>query len=172
MSRTRWFDRTFGDGLEIGAFPSVVERLRGTPARVDEKASELPEAVLVERLGDTWSIQENIGHLLDLEPLWQGRLDDFLGGQEVLRPADLTNQKTNEARHNESSVGTLTATFRSARLAFVERLDHLSESDIRRTARHPRLETTMRLIDLAYFVAEHDDHHLARITELTAALGR
>jgi hypothetical protein len=24
----------------------------------------------------------------------------------------------------------------------------------------------MRLIDLAFFTAEHDDHHLARITEL------
>jgi hypothetical protein len=34
-------------------------------------------------------------------------------------------------------------------------------------ARHPRLGTPMRLIDLAYFVAEHDDHHLARLRELT-----
>jgi hypothetical protein len=24
----------------------------------------------------------------------------------------------------------------------------------------------MRLIDIAFFTAEHDDHHLARITEL------
>jgi hypothetical protein len=24
----------------------------------------------------------------------------------------------------------------------------------------------MRVIDLAFFVAEHDDHHLARITQL------
>ena len=30
----------------------------------------------------------------------------------------------------------------------------------------PRLRTPMRLIDLGFFVAEHDDHHLARITEL------
>ena len=31
---------------------------------------------------------------------------------------------------------------------------------------HPRLGTPMRLIDLAFFVAEHDDHHLAQITHL------
>jgi hypothetical protein len=31
---------------------------------------------------------------------------------------------------------------------------------------HPRLQQPMRLIDHALFVAEHDDHHLARITEL------
>jgi hypothetical protein len=27
----------------------------------------------------------------------------------------------------------------------------------------------MRLIDVAFFTAEHDDHHLARITELLHA---
>jgi hypothetical protein len=31
---------------------------------------------------------------------------------------------------------------------------------------HPRLKTPMRLVDHLYFVAEHDDHHLARIREL------
>ena len=35
-----------------------------------------------------------------------------------------------------------------------------------RTATHPRLGTPMRLIDLALFVAEHDEHHLATITAL------
>ena len=30
----------------------------------------------------------------------------------------------------------------------------------------PRLGTPMRLVDLAFFVAEHDDHHLAQITFL------
>jgi len=31
------------------------------------------------------------------------------------------------------------------------------------SALHPRLGTPLRLIDHALFVAEHDDHHLARI---------
>jgi hypothetical protein len=30
----------------------------------------------------------------------------------------------------------------------------------------------MRLVDHLYFVAEHDDHHLARIWELTSAWRR
>jgi hypothetical protein len=32
-----------------------------------------------------------------------------------------------------------------------------------RAALHPRLKTPMRLVDHLYFVAEHDDHHLAYI---------
>jgi len=36
-----------------------------------------------------------------------------------------------------------------------------------RTALHPRLQQPMRVLDMAFFTAEHDDHHLARMTELS-----
>jgi hypothetical protein len=35
-----------------------------------------------------------------------------------------------------------------------------------RTGIHPRLKQPMRLIDMCLFVAEHDDHHLMRMTVL------
>ena len=35
-----------------------------------------------------------------------------------------------------------------------------------RTSLHMRLKQSMRLVDHLYFVAEHDDHHLAKIGEL------
>jgi uncharacterized damage-inducible protein DinB len=31
---------------------------------------------------------------------------------------------------------------------------------------HPRLNQPMRLIDSLYFVAEHDDHHIAAMSNL------
>jgi hypothetical protein len=34
---------------------------------------------------------------------------------------------------------------------------------------HPRLKQPMRLVDHLYFVAEHDDHHLATIREMMEA---
>jgi hypothetical protein len=30
----------------------------------------------------------------------------------------------------------------------------------------------MRVVDMSFFVAEHDDHHLARMTDLARRLGR
>jgi len=44
--------------------------------------------------------------------------------------------------------------------------DHVSDPDelVERSAFHPRLKKPMRIIDLAFFVAEHDDYHLAKIT--------
>jgi hypothetical protein len=31
---------------------------------------------------------------------------------------------------------------------------------------HPRLNKPMRLVDMLFFQAEHDDYHLARISDL------
>ena len=73
-----WFERQFPVGESSALFPVVVERLRGTPARLEDRLSSLPVPVLTRRFGNTWSIQENAGHLLDLEPLWLQRVEDLL----------------------------------------------------------------------------------------------
>jgi len=162
----KWFDRPFDFGLPVWLFPNLVERLRGTAARMEEMVRLLPPAFLTRRDGDGWSIQENFGHLLDLEPLWLGRVDDILGGHPHLREADLTNRKTHEARHNIRPVEEILRDFRSARAQLIERVEGLDEAAVEQTAIHPRLKQPMRLIDHVYFVAEHDDHHLAWARQL------
>jgi hypothetical protein len=47
-------------------------------------------------------------------------------------------------------------------------MDMMSDEDKNKTSLHPRLQKPMRIIDLAYFVAEHDDHHFERIKEIIA----
>lgn len=162
----RWTERKFDFTLPEALFPVVVERLRGTPARLEDRVRGLSPDVLTRRDGDTWSIQEQIGHLLDLDDLHAGRLDDFLAGAEVLRAADMANRKTWEARHNERPVEELLADFRRERLLFVSRLDAWDPDLVSLTALHPRLGKPMRVLDMAFFTAEHDDHHLTSITRL------
>jgi hypothetical protein len=170
MKRTKWVERKFEFNLPVGVFPCVVERLRGTPARLEELVRALPARVLALRVGEAWSIQEQVGHLLDLDELHEGRLEDYEQRLEVLRPADMSNRKTYEADHNAAQVEDLLARFRAARLGFVRRLEELDEDAVARTALHPRLQKQMRVIDMALFVAEHDDHHLASINELSRLL--
>jgi uncharacterized damage-inducible protein DinB len=167
MIRTKWFERKFQFNLPVGLFPSVVERLRGTPARLEELVRALPTHVLTAKRGDGWSIQEHVGHLLDLDELHEGRLEDYAQRLETLRPADLSNRKTYEADHNAAHIEDLLAAFRAARAGFVRRLEALTEEEVGTSALHPRLNEQMRVIDMALFVAEHDDHHLATITELS-----
>ena len=63
----------------------------------------------------------------------------------------------------------LRAEFGRARGELVRLLEGFAEDGAAFAARHPRLNQPMNVVDLGYFVAEHDDYHLARITELLTA---
>jgi uncharacterized damage-inducible protein DinB len=166
-----WFNRQFELGLPPEAIAEIIERLRGTPARLEERLQEPSPQVLIERYEGKWSIQENAGHLLDLEPLWEGRLDDLLAGARELRPTDLRNRKTDEANHNARKSEEILTAFRKVRKRIVLRLEALDDAQLAATALHPRLRQPMTAVDLFFFVAEHDDHHLARITRILKAAG-
>ena len=161
-----WVDRKFEFDLPLSRLPNVLERLRGTPARIEERLGTVPRAVLVARRENKWSIQENAGHLCDVEPIWILRARQVIQGAEQLAPADITNRATDAANHNDASIAGILARFRALRAEFISILEGADDSVLARTARHPRLGTPMRLIDIAFFTAEHDDHHLARISAL------
>jgi uncharacterized damage-inducible protein DinB len=162
-----WFERRFHfEHLGEQDFPFLVERLRGAPARVEDKTKPLARELLVRKDGDGWSLQEHVGHLLDLDGLHDGRLDDYLAGASQLRPADLQNRKTHEAHHNDRKLAELHQAFRDVRGRFVARLEAWDPKRVLTPAVHPRLQQPMRLVDMLYFTAEHDDHHLAHMTEL------
>jgi uncharacterized damage-inducible protein DinB len=165
--RYHWFDRTFPFPIPIELFAETLERLRGTPARLEERVHGAADEATRERVDDRWSIRENIGHLTDLEPLWLGRAIDLEQGLDQLRPADLQNRATHAASHNETDLSALLTAFRTERAKLVAKLASFTPDLIVRAAKHPRLHTPMTVVDLAYFVAEHDDHHLARIGALT-----
>ena len=167
MPREKWFERSFDFTLPTSRFPSLLERLSGTPARLDERTRSLPADVLTRPADGRWTVQENVGHMLDLEPLWLRRAEQFFAGESALVATDLANRRTHEANHNGRRLDDLLADFRAARSGFVLLLRTADDSILARTAIHPRLGTPMRLIDLALFVADHDDHHLAAITDLS-----
>jgi hypothetical protein len=164
--RIRWTDRRFDFSFPVDLYPELIERARGTPARLANRIRPLPANVLKRRDDDRWSIQENAGHLLDLESLFSQRLDEYLSGATTLHAADMSNRKTHEASHNSSSVDLILAKFQEARGRLVERLDGLDPESFAKVALHPRLNTPMRLVDMILFQSEHDDYHLARISEL------
>lgn len=167
VERIPWFTRKFSfDMLPVWMYPNVVERVRGTPARLKDLLRGLSNETLTHRDGDKWSLQEQAGHLLDLEPLGMNRLDDYEAGRATLRAADVLNRKTHEANHNAKEIAAILADFRRERMAFVRRLDEYDEAFVQKTALHPRLQIEIRVLDLCFFIAEHDDHHLARISEL------
>jgi uncharacterized damage-inducible protein DinB len=164
-----WFDRKFEFSFPAELHPNLCARLRGTPARLEETLRGRPHEMLTKKPDGKWSAQEHAGHLLDLEPLWLARVEDFVKGSDQLSVADLQNRKTDEANYNAQPLERILADFRAAREKFVKRAQEVDASLFGRSILHPRLKTPMRLVDHLFFVAEHDDHHLAKIWEIVSS---
>ncbi|MGA9472600.1 MAG: DinB family protein [Terriglobales bacterium] len=159
----KWFERKFEFSFPAELYPDLCMRLRGTPARLEELVRDCPGGSMVRASEGKWSAQEHAGHLLELEPLWMARVEDFVGGRNELSVADLNNRGTFEAKYNERALAKILENFRGARLAMADRLGQVDESFFGHSLLHPRLKVPMRLVDHLFFVAEHDDHHLAII---------
>jgi hypothetical protein len=162
VRQVAWLDREFNFDQPIGVFPSLLERLRGTSVRAKDLVAGRSEKMLAARVNETWSVKENLGHLIELCALDDRRLSEFLNAAEVLSPADVENRATEIADYRSVPIAEIVDRLSFGREALIARLEVLTEDQVGRIALHPRLQKHMRLLDWAYFLAEHDDHHLAR----------
>ena len=163
-----WVERKFNFDFPAGIYSCLLERLRGTPARVEEMVRDSRRKTLRRKTDGKWSVMEQIGHLIDLEELHEQRLNDFVLGREKLSAWDVTNAKTTSGGHNKKRLRKLLKDLRKTRAHFIRQLEKANDELISRTSIHPRLNVPMRLVDMVYFVCEHDDHHLAKMRELLA----
>jgi uncharacterized damage-inducible protein DinB len=168
MEAKKWFERKFDFDFGPDHYAEIYQHLKVAPVRLREAVNGLAESVLDRKPADGWSIKEHAGHLSVLEPLWRTRFQDIDEKRPVLTTTDLTNSATTEAHFNQYSIGVLLDRFLNERSTTLALLDSLNMLDEDRTSLHPRLQQPMRMIDYAYFVAEHDEHHLLRIKEIAA----
>jgi uncharacterized damage-inducible protein DinB len=162
---TPWFERKFNFDFPVNVFPVIFSRLEGSMFRLNILLANADEEYCSYN-PDGWSVKEHVGHLYDLEELWWNRLNDFRSGKETLTAADLNNTRTKEAGHNEKTLEQLLQLFNVERQKILETIYDFDEATLSLTSVHPRLQQPMRLIDSLYFVAEHDDHHIAHISNL------
>ncbi len=170
FKQLNWIERKFEFNSPVEIFPVILERFRGTPARLEEMAKNLSEKILTDKRDGKWSIKEHAGHLIDLEELGEKRLTDYLSGKETLSAADMTNKKTYEANYNQTEMNTILKDFRAARENLVKRMENLTKEQAAIVSIHPRLNQKMRIIDWVYFMSEHDDHHLTSIRLIVKSL--
>jgi uncharacterized damage-inducible protein DinB len=165
MARTvtpaRWIDRKFSFDLPVSAFPDIVQRLESMPDRARTICKSATDWELSFKPGRRWSAKEHIGHLDDLSAVDEKRLKDYLSNASSLSSADVTNPITEAANHNAKSWIEIIEKTKQNRLHFTRQIAQLTPADLIRTARHLRLQQQMRLLDWLWFIAEHDDHHLA-----------
>ena len=171
MHLIKWTERSFFFGYTVSHFPLFIEKLKCVAPRIEEIVNGVTDEILSERNNDHWSIKEHIGHLIDLEELGEGRIIDFRQGLEVLRAADMENKKTYAANHNARPAPELIAEFRISRQQFIKNLLNTNETTRTHIALHPRLKQQITLIDLLYFITEHDNQHIAIMAMALAEKG-
>jgi hypothetical protein len=161
-----WFERRFQFGNTAAMLPFFVERLRGTLIRLEKKIECQPETLLATTLDGKWSIKQNIGHLAEVDEIALLRIEEMLKGISPMSPAVFEPKRD----YNKESATEVFSYFRKIRLANLARYSSLSESQLLKSSIHPRLKIVMNPVDLAFFDAEHDDHHLIRINEIQTKL--
>jgi hypothetical protein len=166
MKKVEWFQRSFSFGMPVGMLPFYLERLSGTAARMDEKVFNVSDEILSTKLDGKWSAKENIAHLAEVDEIALKRIDEMVNGISPMSPAVIQPSRN----YNAQPIHEIIQYFRENRAKNLDRYQNLSESDLSKSSLHPRLKVQMNPVDLAYFDAEHDDHHLVRVNEILSQL--
>jgi uncharacterized damage-inducible protein DinB len=162
MKKLEWFQRQFNFGIQPGMLPFILERLEGTIVRIEAKVKNIPEEILSARINDKWSIKQNLAHLAEVDEIAIKRIDEIRKGISPMSPAVFEPAKD----YNAQPVREVIDYFIANRTDNLNLFRNLRDDDAEKYSEHPRLKVKMNPVDLAYFHAEHDDHHLVRITEI------
>lgn len=166
MQPQPWTERVLAFGRPAGELPLLLERLLGTPARIRGMAMQVPLEVLNLRRSGSWSVLEHIAHLLVLQDQMERRLVDHLERRTHLCTIDLSGQEARLHRERGRELGDLLEEFRLKRRWFVERIDEMDDGQLAHRALHPCTGELRSVVDMAFYMAEHDDHHLAVMRRL------
>ena len=156
-----WFERNLEFGKPKEMLPFYLERLEGTIARIQAKVKGLDENVLSEKFNGKWSIKQQIGHLAEVDEIAIKRLNEMVAGISPMSPAVFEPQD-----YSTWPIEKVTELFKKNRQKNIQKYHSIAEADLTKSSLHPRLKVQMTPIDLAWFDAEHDDHHLAKISEI------
>ncbi len=167
MKQLPWFERNLKFGLPAVMLPYYLERLGGTYVRMREKINGIPDSTLSNRLDNKWSVKQNIGHLAEVDQIASKRIDEMVAGKDVLSPAVFEPQD-----YNPWPVEKVLDFFLKNRSENIRKYRSLSEGDLKKSSLHPRLKLQMTPVDLAWFDAEHDDHHMVRMHEIIERLNK
>jgi hypothetical protein len=166
MKKVEWFERQFTFGSPKGLLPFHLERLEGAICRIEKKVEGISDEILSYKLDGKWSIKENVAHLAEVDEIALKRIDEMTSGVSPMTPAVIQPGRN----YNALSIDEVLDFFMENRNKNLKKYEWLSGEDLSKSSLHPRLKVTMNPVDLAWFHAEHDDHHLVRINEILTAL--
>jgi uncharacterized damage-inducible protein DinB len=135
------------------------------PATLEQTLENLPKTLLLERPEQKWSIQTHAGHLLTMESLWIGRLDDFFLERPTLRPWNGTNADTEAAQFDLQNITQILDDFSSIRSAHVSMIKQNISLLSQRSCLHEGSGKQLTFQDHLKWIVNHDQEHLRIIND-------
>ena len=159
MTELPWFERDLVFGKPKEMLPYFLERLEGTIARIEQKVKGFSEEDLSRQTNGKWSVKQNIGHLVEVDEIANKRITEMVNGISPMSPAVFEPKQD----YNKMPIIAVIEFFRRTRKDNIKRYQGLTDAQLSLASIHPRLKASMTPVDLAFFDAEHDDHHLVKI---------
>lgn len=161
MNNLTWFERNLKFGYPKEMLPFFLERLEGSIVRLQAKVKGIDDTILSRKPNDKWSVKQNIGHLAEVDEIANKRLDEMAAGISPMSPAVFEPRD-----YNPWPIEKVIELFKTNRLKNLKKYQSLAEIDLLKSSLHPRLKVMMTPVDLAWFDAEHDDHHFVAINNI------
>ncbi|MEN9348294.1 MAG: hypothetical protein RLZZ77_1805 [Bacteroidota bacterium] len=152
--------------LTMKSYSALLEQLDQTPRQIAELTQSLSREQWRSAPNGKWSIAIHVGHLLTIESLWIGRMDNFVLGHDTLRAWNGTNQDTLDGRFNEQNPKGILEDFESIRTAHVQLMRKYEGRAGELSAMHPSTGKQMTLHEHAFTMLEHDYQHIEYIKGL------
>lgn len=144
-----------------------LDALAAFPEALKRRVQGLDEGALRYRpTADAWSAVEIVGHIMDVEALWAGRIRHMLGAEHPSFPPYDRDEIVRQQEFQNKQPGGLLITFAERRAELVDFLRGLRPAQLARTGVHP----TRGPISVADSIAILEDHDRAHAEQIAANL--
>lgn len=149
-------------------FHDNVQRLVEFPQQLAQVVQALTDAQLRFKPVNEWSVIENIGHLIDIDELYVGRVDRILAEERPefprFEPDPIVASKGYQQMHGHDVL----QQFMTTRQATIDGLSTIEPDELDRAGMHA-VYGEMTLRRLVEQLVNHDQKHLVQIHETLAA---
>jgi hypothetical protein len=150
-------------------YAEAIAALAAFPATLRTQIAGLDRAALTFRPdGKEWSIVENIGHLLDIDALFGGRIGQIIARDNPTFTLLDVDEAVRRHDYQNKEAAFLLNTFAERRAALLDELRYIQPANRKRAGLHPT-GGPRSIEDLIIYLPRHDEQHRVQIAATIAA---
>lgn len=141
--------------------------LEAFPTVLKQQIQPLSDGALRYKPAGEWSAIENVGHLIDVEALWMGRIRQMLAAEKPALAAPDVDELVRRQNYQHKDPANLLHTFSEMRAETVAFLRTLKPLHLERRGIHPT-RGEVSVADVFRILAGHDVLHTNQIAKTVA----